>query len=359
MRSTFLHWLKIAAAAAALAMGPAFADQPDQPTHKTTLRLHAVKTIADARLPIDTPQGHAEFPLYVSADWTVPQPRVERVVIVLHGRLRNADVYFNSLEQARAAAGADPATTLLIAPQFLTTVDTRAFDAPPDLLRWHGDAWMGGEPAAGAVPVSSYAVLDTIMARLADKTLFPALKSVVFAGHSGGAQFVQRYAEASHAADTLAAAGIDVRFLVANPSSYAYFDALRPDANGASAPFEASRCPGFDTWKYGMEDRPAFMQDRSPAQIEAAYVKRRIVYLIGGADTNPEQSALDKSCAAEAQGPHRMARAQAFFHYLQGRHPEGLNQSMVIVPGVGHDGARMLTSTCALATMFDAGSCAN
>jgi hypothetical protein len=321
--------------------------------------LHAVKTIADARLTIDTAEGHAEFPLYVSADWTVPQPRVTRAVIVLHGRLRNADVYFHSLEAARAAAHADPATTLLIAPQFLASVDTRAFASPADLLRWRGDAWMDGSPAAGAVPVSSYAVLDRIVERLADRHLFPALQSVVFAGHSGGAQFVQRYAEASRAADALAAAGIDVRYLVANPSSYAYFDALRPDAGGAPAPFDASRCPGFNNWKYGMDERPAFMQDRTPEQIEADYVKRHIVYLIGGNDTDPAQSALDKGCAAEAQGPQRMARAQGFFHYLQGRHPEGLNQSMEIVPGVGHDGRRMLTSACALATMFDAGSCAN
>ncbi|WP_322014714.1 alpha/beta hydrolase [Paraburkholderia sp. J12] len=343
----------------ALALAAALTVQPALAYSAGTSPLHAVKTIADARLPVDTPQGHAEFPLYVSADWSVPQPRVERAVIVMHGRLRNADVYYASLERARAAAGVDPATTLLIAPQFLATVDTNAFGSPADLLRWRGDAWMGGEPAAGAVPVSSYAVLDKIVERLSDRHLFPALKSVVFAGHSGGGQFVQRYAEASHAGDALRAAGIDVRYLVANPSSYAYFDALRPDASGAPAPFDAAQCPGFNDWKYGMQARPAFMQDRTPKQIESDYVKRHIVYLIGGNDTNPQQSALDKSCEAQAQGPQRMARAQGFFRYLQSRHPEGLNQAMDIVPGVGHDGARMLTSTCALATMFDVGSCAN
>lgn len=339
--------------AAALAAAPALARAAQTPP------LHAVRTIADARMTIDTPQGRATFPLYLSTDWTVPQPGVVHAVIVLHGRLRNADVYYHTLEQARAASGVDPASTLLIAPQFLATVDTRAFDAPADLLRWHGDAWMGGEPAVGTVPVDSYAVLDAIVRRLADRRIFPALKSVVFAGHSGGAQFVQRYALASRAGDRLAAEGIDVRYLVANPSSYAYFDALRPDASGAPAPFDASRCPGYDNWKYGMENRPAFLQDRTPAQLEADYVKRHVVYLIGGDDTDPQQSVLDKSCAAEAQGPQRMARAQGFFRYLRGRHPDGLNQSMYVVPGVGHDGRGMLTSTCALATMFDTGSCAN
>ena len=75
------------------------------------------------------------------------------------------------------------------------------------------------------------------------------------------------------------------------------------------------------------------------------------------ADDDPKQAALDRSCPAEAQGAQRIARAEGYFHYLQARHPEGLNQQFHVVPGVGHNGARMLTSPCALATMFGTGSC--
>ena len=61
--------------------------------------------------------------------------------------------------------------------------------------------------------------------------------------------------------------------------------------------------------------------------------------------------------AAQAQGPQPLARAEGFFRSMQTRHPAGLNQEFHIVPGVGHDGARMLTSPCALKAMFDVGRC--
>jgi hypothetical protein len=326
-------------------------------------RAHAsnerpVDAIASARMPIDTPQGHAQFALDLSADWNTPQPDVVRAVIVLHGRLRNADDYFRTAQRAREAAGGEPGSTILIAPQFLSTDDTRAFRSPSDLLSWHADAWMGGAEAKTGAPVGAYAVLDAIARRLSDKARFPNLKTIVFAGHSGGAQVLQRYAIASDVPDELAQAGIDVRFVVASPSSYAYFDAQRPDADGGvPAAFDASHCPSFDRWKYGMQARPAFMRTRSPQQLEARYVQRQILYLVGGADHDPASASLDKSCAAMAQGPQRLARAEGFFRYLQARHPADRNQQFHIVPGVGHDEARMLTSHCALKTMFDVGSC--
>jgi hypothetical protein len=318
--------------------------------------VRTVDVIASGRMDVETSQGHGQFPLYLSADWNEPQPAVQRAVVIVHGRLRNADTYFHTAQHARELAGVDPASTLLVAPQFLSTADVSAHGAPGNLLSWKGNAWMAGANAASGAPVSSYAVLDDIAKQLADRRLFPNLKTIVFAGHSGGAQVLQRYAIASHV-DAFAAEGIDVRFVVANPSSYAYFDAQRPDAQGAPAAFDASRCGGFNRWKYGMENRPALIAGRTPAQLEADYVKRRIIYLAGGNDDDPASVSLDKSCAAKAQGPQRMARAQGFFRYLQTRHPDGLNQTFHIVPGVAHDGARMLTSSCALATMFDTGNC--
>jgi hypothetical protein len=325
--------------------------------HVYAAHLHLVAVVAPARLSLITPEGAVEAPLYLSADWNVPQPGIERAVIVIHGKLRNADVYYRTAERARAAAGVAPGTTLLIAPQFLATMDAKAFSLPADVLRWKGNAWMGGEPAVNSAALSSYAVLDAIARRLADRRLFPHLKYVVFAGHSGGAQVVQRYAIAARGVQALAQAGIAVSYVVANPSSYAYFDDRRPTANGGFAPFDAAACSGFDNWKYGMRAHPPYLDDRSPAQLEAGYAKRRVTYLIGGRDTDPEQAALDRSCPAEAQGSNRLARGQAYFHYLQARHPQGLTQQFHVVPGVGHDGARMLTSPCALAVTFGVKTC--
>ncbi|MFB9122209.1 alpha/beta hydrolase [Paraburkholderia dipogonis] len=325
--------------------------------HAYEPHLKPVATISDTRLTLDTPQGQAEFPLYLSKDWNVAQPQVTRAVIVIHGKLRNADVYFRTAQNARDAAHADPDATLLIAPQFLATLDTRVHDELADLLRWTGDAWMGGEAARAPLPISSYEVLDAIVARLADRKRFPNLRYVVFAGHSGGGQVVQRYAVAARNIAALTREGIDVRYVVASPSTYAYFDAQRPNAQGIAAPFDAAQCPDFNQWKYGMDNRPPYLDDRTPAQLEATYAARRIDYLVGGADDDPKQSALDRTCAAEAQGPQRVARAEAYYRYIQSRHPQGLEQSFHIVPGVGHNGARMLMSVCALSAMFDTPGC--
>jgi hypothetical protein len=133
--------LAVGAAMLTLLAQPAFAVNADK-SH-----LKPVATISDTRFVIDTPQGQAEFPLYLSKDWNVAQPQVTRAVIVIHGKLRNADVYFRTAQNAREVAHADADSTLLIAPQFLATLDLRVHDEPADLLRWKGDAWMGGEAA--------------------------------------------------------------------------------------------------------------------------------------------------------------------------------------------------------------------
>ncbi|WP_019937195.1 hypothetical protein [Bordetella sp. FB-8] len=336
---------------AAAAPGAAWA------AHAYAPHLHPVAALAPARLPLSTPAGVFQAPLYLSAHWNVPQPRIERAVVVIHGKLRNADAYYRTARRARAAAGAAPGTVLLVAPQFLATIDAQALHLPADLLRWKGNAWMGGEPSADGASLSSYAVLDAIARHLADRRLFPNLKRVVFVGHSGGAQVVQRYAVAARGLHALARAGIAVSFLVANPSSYVYFDAQRPTAAGGFAPYDAAVCPAFDDWKYGMQARAPYLDNRSPAQLEAGYARRDVTYLIGGRDTDPRQAALDRSCPAQAQGSNRLARGRAYFHYLQARHPQGLNQQFHVVPGVGHDGAHMLTSPCALAIMFGVKAC--
>lgn len=77
-----------------------------------------------------------------------------------------------------------------------------------------------------------------------------------------------------------------------------------------------------------------------------------MVYLLGTADIDPQQSALDKSCAGEVQGPYRLARGLSYRGYLRSRHPD-LAQRVLEVPGVGHDGDLMLGSACGLAALFD------
>jgi pimeloyl-ACP methyl ester carboxylesterase len=307
-----------------------------------------VKEIADSRIAVGN-QG--TLPLYVSADWSKPLPDINRAVLILHGRLRDADVYFRSARTAQAAAGDAGKAAVMIVPQFLAGIDVDAYHLPSDTLRWSLVGWEGGDPAEGPTSASSFDALDAILAKLADKNLFPNLKQVVVAGHSGGAQVVQRYAIAAKGDTALTRAGIVVRYVVANPSSYAYFDSVRPQQAIADS------CPGYNNWKYGMDARPAYLADPAIVALEQSYVARRVIYLLGTNDTNPNHPALDKTCMAEAEGPYRYARGHAYAAVMQARDFGTPNHSLWDVQGVGHDGDKMLTSPCGLKALFDLPGC--
>jgi pimeloyl-ACP methyl ester carboxylesterase len=307
-----------------------------------------VEVVADSRIPVGT---EGSLPVYVSADWSSPLPDITRAVLVLHGRLRNADVYFKSAKTAQAAAGEAGKTTIMIVPQFLAGIDVDAYHLPADTLRWTLEGWEGGDPAIAPSPASSFEALDAILARLADRRLFPNLRQVVVAGHSGGAQVVQRYAIAGKGEAPLTRQGIGVRYVVANPSSYAYFSAERPE------PSIAASCPDYNHWKYGMEARPDYLAGPTIAALEQVYVARRVIYLLGTLDTNPDHPALDKTCMAEAEGPYRYARGHAYAATMRSRDAGTPNHSLWDVQGVGHDGDKMLTSPCGLKALFDLPGC--
>jgi pimeloyl-ACP methyl ester carboxylesterase len=290
---------------------------------------HAVKEVSPGRLLLTA----GEIAVGIG-----PAPKkIERVLIIIHGRLRNADTYRQSAERAAEQAG-QSATTLVLAPQFLNETDIAAHPVADSVLRWQGNDWMAGGLSTAPFSLSSYAALDEIIARIGDRKQFPDVKQIIIAGHSGGAQVVQRYALLGHDQPALKAADIQVRYVIANPSSYAYFDERRPVA------FKHAGCPNFNRWKYGLADLPAYAGGQTAKQLEENYVKRDVVYLLGQQDSDPKQPALYKSCEAQAQGANRLARGRNYFAYLKRLHPQGLSQQLIEVPGVGHDGDGMLTS---------------
>ncbi|MBR7956473.1 alpha/beta hydrolase [Burkholderia cenocepacia] len=338
--------LVLACAAVGMLVG---AQPAEAMTPKQRERLEApVKAVADQRVTVDTPQGSAVLPVYADHPLDQPAPDVVRVFIVIHGTLRNADAYYASGRKVVEKAGSAGAGTMVVAPQFLTRADVRAFSLGASTLAWTQEGWKGGEPARQPAPVSSFAALDALLAHFADRRLYPSLSTVVVIGHSAGAQLLQRYAVAGHEGDALARTGIAVRYVVANPSSYLYFDDERPNADALAG----GACPRATEWKYGLKSAPPYVASQDVRDLETRYVARRVVYLLGQVDTNPYTHFIDRSCAAMAQGPYRLARGLAYFDYLKKRHPDDLAQQVVEVPGVGHDGLGMFTSVCGLAVLF-------
>jgi hypothetical protein len=315
-----------------------------------------VPVVQDGRLEVVTAKGAGTVPIHVSRDWTKPQPGVTRAVIVIHGWGRSD---LRAGERAAARAGAAAEGAILIAPQFLIQADVDAHHLPSDILHWGVNDWKIGYDARGPAPVSSFEVLDTLLARLANRQLFPRLQTVVIAGHSAGGQFVQRYAAVGHGQGPLLQLGVHLRYVVANPSSYVYFrparplDAVRADGTPAS-------CPKLDRWQYGLDGRlPSYAsQPVDPQALERDYLARDIVYLLGTADNDPAHHQLDRSCAAEAQGATRFDRGTRYFAYLSSRLHGAWTQRLLEVPGIGHHSSQMLSSACGRAALFDQVGCA-
>ncbi len=342
-------------------LGPAVAMDETAPHRRP------VRTVAPERLKIKTSLGEALVPAYMSCDVTKSQSQIKRAVIVVHGRLRDADKYFDLSMRAAKTSNA-LSDTLIIAPQILTTADTARHDLPPNVARWKSESWLGGDAGKAPFAISSFEVLDGIVAILADRAHFPNLERIVVAGHSGGAQFVQRYAVVGRADQVITAAGLQpysdaiettpgtanvmrVRYVVANPSSYVYFDSSRPK------PIE--KCAEFDHWRYGWVDPAAYVRGDNKA-LEQRYLTRRVIYLSGGNDVDPNHSALDKSCMAETQGANRFERGTNYFNHVQKRaklQSIMLRHTRIEVPRVAHDADRMFNSVCGVAALFDAPGC--
>lgn len=305
-----------------------------------------VKAVAPDLMPV----GSAALPVFVSQDWTKPQPGITRAVLIFHGLLRNADSYFAAGLAAQKAAGPSGASALVIAPQFLAAVDISAHHLPANTLGWPVDAWAGGEPASTPSPLSGFDAVDAILAKLADRHLFPRLETVVIAGFSAGGQIVQRYAVVGNGEAALTQAGIATQYVVSDPSSYLYFSADRPMANAS--------CKDANHWRYGFGAMVPPYVTATPAALESRYIGRHITYLMGMADTDPNHPVLDKSCAGQTQGAQRFARGHAYYSMLQQRHGAALAQVMIDVPGVAHEGAKMFNSACGLGALFGTPGCA-
>lgn len=263
-----------------------------------------------------------------------------RAVIVVHGDARNADEYFGFARDAARAAGSD---ALILAPHFTTAADDGRVDSD---LAWTDDTWKDGATPALRNAMSSFEVMDRLIARLAQSD--PTLRDVVIIGHSAGGQFVQRYAAGARLPE-----GLHVRFVVANPSSYVYLDDRRPDEGRFDTPSssERRRCSRFDRYKYGLERLPEPLGAIGADALRAQYRARDVTILLGALDRSDEDN-LDRSCEARLQGAQRYERGVLFYQYLQTLFPPDGDHRLEVVPGVGHDPQAMLNSDAATEVMF-------
>ncbi|NNL84463.1 MAG: alpha/beta hydrolase [Myxococcales bacterium] len=268
---------------------------------------------------------------------------VRRVVVVVHGNRRDADRYFDRLVAA-ATAEDGLRDVALVAPHFQTSKDLPATDEH----YWSSQGWKQGDASKDAKRISSFSAMNELLARLCSgqSVVFPRLTTVVIVGHSAGGQFVNRFAAAGEGCEN---PGVEVRYVVMNPSSYLYVDKRRKsNAEGFAEP--VGECLGFNDYKFGLERLNGYMQRIGSEAIRTRLFARKVYYLAGEEDTKRGRS-LDKRCEADLQGRNRRERHTNYSDYAE-LFDDWQGSVFLTVPGVGHNGRKMLMSDLARRIIF-------
>jgi pimeloyl-ACP methyl ester carboxylesterase len=289
--------------------------------------------------------------VYRTYSLTEKNDHIRRAFVLVHGAGRDADNYFRTATAAAFLAGALD-DTIVVAPRFASKTSTCQDSLAANEVNWPcgGDSWRSGGVALSNKELTSYDFADELLKKLANKKVFPNLKAIVLAGHSAGGQFVTRYEMSNKVHDSL---GVPVLYVVSNPSSYAYPDAMRPNGDKKEmTPFaDAAKCPGFDRWPYGFENRgDGYASHLSDEQLKKQLASRPTVYLLGQLDILP-LAGFDGSCPAMAQGPTRLARGEAFSNYLVHKYGAKSHKT-VVVDLCGHNARCMFTSDQTLPIVF-------
>lgn len=312
-----------------------------------------------------------------SLPWTFAGPaeavRVSSLLIVVHGHPRDLSRSLAAgLDAVRQAAhGAD---TVVVAPLFPVPAEAAhacsGRDTPPAAAgdaQWSCAGWIDGALTLDG-RIAAFAAMDRLLAELVRR--WPDVRRVTLAGFSAGAQFVQHYA-----AFARPPAGPALRYLVADPGSWLYFDSLRPWPRHGNSPVAWSDCvtatgegacafvwqpaptdcASATRWKYGMEALPEHLRARAEGARER-YAAADIAYLEGALDSGSGpgryERILDKSCAAMAQGPYRLQRGLAYAAYEREILRPARPRAFAVVPGCAHDVACVLPSLAARPLLF-------
>lgn len=221
------------------------------------------------------------------------------VLFVFHGVQRDADRYLGEwLDVAQREH------VIVVVPEF-----TQA--GFPGAANYNHGRLIDASGAAVPVAERTFAVIEPLFDALLRREALTTTHYWMF-GHSAGAQFVHRFIMTGNARRL-------ERAVSANAGSYMF-----PDDRYA--------------WPFGTGRLPAGIW--APQQAYAV----PMTILLGTADNDPNYPSLPRDPEVVAQGPHRLARGQAFYAATRA---DAAARNLPyawdcrLVPGVGHDNGRM------------------
>jgi hypothetical protein len=269
-------------------------------------------------------------------------------MIIIHGGGLNAGKSFETGQKIIESLDIDKSRVMVLAPRFLVGMNP----GEKGLLFWD-ERWRGGGKSLSTglnkdLPkISRFEVLDKLIDVVTKQK--PNLRRIIILEHSARGQFVLRYAAMNNRHEILEGQGVFIRYVVANSSSYLYLDQTRFHFNSTgkilmTSKEELKECPGYNKYKYGLEELYGYAKSLSPQVIRTRLLKRPVMFVLGTADTDRGWW-LDTSCEGDAQGENRYERGLLYQHHLRPfvkKAPKS-QHIWLEIPEVGHNSTEMFT----------------
>jgi hypothetical protein len=312
--------------------------------------LNCTVDIPPDRFVFNEDNEKLSIPIVTSQPLNKKNNETEYLIIMVHGAGLNAENSFETAQKFIEALKIANKRFLVLAPQIIEGVKLEE----RGLLFWDRKWREGGMSSSTRLnkdlpTLSSFDVMD----RLIDVSVKqnPNVHKIIILGHSAGGQFVLRYAAINNHHELLKQRGVSIRYVVANLSSYLYLDKTRykftTENKILKIPQEELKdCPGYNKFKYGMEDFYGYAENISITTARKRLTSRPIMFLLGAEDIK-RGLFVDKSCEVEVQGKNRFERGILYRHHLSYfiNNVSNPQHIWIEIPGVGHDATEMFTHT--------------
>ena len=317
-------------------------------------------------LPIGSHSTHIKVvgrplyvPFYITSDYD--PAKVKRAVMIMPGKPRDCWKYTMLVRNAlnvvvsQGQPGASNDSVIIVGVCWLDENDKNAGSVMDREVYFKESSWQRGGPSllqpddyetTHVRDLTSYDVLDSMLDWLFDKRAFPAMNRVVVAGHSMGAQCVQRYSmlKKTRAYDS------NVFFWIGNPGSVVFptDDRTYPNAS----------CTKWNDWPYGLgnvSSVPNYARldvNASREDVVNRYLNRNVHLALGLLDNGQG----DTHCQAMMQGWNHLNRGcQLVFAETNasgGTYPS-LTHSVDFVANTSHQDYQMLSTNVSLWRLFN------
>ena len=313
-----------------------------------------VENVGDQYFTFQKDGQEISIPVFSNVDIQDPSDDISRMVILIHGQNRNADDYYDAINEVVLDYDLSSGT-MIIVPQFLITEDLDYWQLDNTVAFWSSlTAWHTGNKSHSTsdhqreYEVSSFAITDSMVTHYS--SVINDLQSIVIVGKSAGGQYVNRY---------LAGSGQDynglIDYVIIAGSSYLYFDGSRyTEFLYPIAWATPNSCNGYDNYKYGLGNLNEYMSLAGADSIISRYQRRDVRYLIGSEDDGGSSD-----CRAEVQGNNRYERAILYHNHLRTYFGEQIinGHKIAILDGINHDTNQIFNSDCFKKAVFDVSSC--